>query len=75
VGIEVSVKGDGYVATVSPNPLGGATWLSGEPMSGRALSDTLVKLGCHQTDVGDAFYQADPNWLSHLDGFTRQAGF
>ena len=69
MGIEVRIKGGGYVATVSPNPLGGAAWESGKPMSGRALSDLLVELGCHQTDVGDAFYQADPSWLSHLDGF------
>ena len=69
MGIAGTIRGDGYVATVSPNPLGGATWVSGEPMTGRALSELLVRLGCHQTDVGDAFYQADPSWLSHLDGF------
>jgi hypothetical protein len=24
----------------------------------------LQKLGWHQTDLGDAFYAADPDWLS-----------
>jgi hypothetical protein len=28
----------------------------------------LREHGCHQTDIGDAFYEADPDWLDHLDG-------
>lgn len=68
--VRVSIQGNGYVATVTPNPHGGtAPWESGAPMSGRSLAELLVKLGCHQTDVGDAFYEADPNWLSHLVEF------
>ena len=31
------------------------------------LIEALRKLGCHQTDIGDAFYDADPNWLVGLD--------
>jgi hypothetical protein len=26
----------------------------------------LRSLGCHQTDIGDAFYAADPEWLSRV---------
>jgi hypothetical protein len=27
------------------------------------LVDALRGIGCHQTDIGDAFYEADPDWL------------
>jgi hypothetical protein len=27
------------------------------------LIDKLRALGCHQTDIGDAFSEADPDWL------------
>jgi hypothetical protein len=27
------------------------------------LVAALLGLGCHQTDIGDAFYTADPDWL------------
>ena len=29
-----------------------------------ALVDALRQRGCHQTDIGDAFYFADPEWLT-----------
>jgi len=32
-------------------------------MSRKELIDALRALGCHTTDIGDAFYTADPNWL------------
>jgi hypothetical protein len=28
------------------------------------LIDRLVELGFHQQDIGDAFYDADPDWLT-----------
>ncbi len=33
------------------------------PLTVRELIVELFRLGCHQTDIGDAFYQADPHWL------------
>jgi hypothetical protein len=33
------------------------------------LIDALAELGFHQQDIGDAFYEADPDWLDRpLDG-------
>jgi len=32
-----------------------------------ALIGALEQLGCHQTDIGDALYEADPFWLNKLD--------
>jgi hypothetical protein len=29
-----------------------------------ALVAALLALGCHQTDIGDALYEADPEWES-----------
>jgi hypothetical protein len=29
-----------------------------------ALVAALVARGCHQTDIGDALYEADPDWES-----------
>jgi hypothetical protein len=26
------------------------------------LVEALLGLGCHQSDIGDAFYEADPEW-------------
>ncbi len=31
------------------------------------LIDRLRELGCHTTDIGDAFYLADPYWLARDD--------
>jgi hypothetical protein len=32
-------------------------------MPANDLDKQLYELGCHVTDIGDAFYEADPNWL------------
>jgi hypothetical protein len=32
-------------------------------MSAEELVGELRSRGCHQTDIGDAFYDADPQWL------------
>jgi len=41
-----------------------ASWATPEPMSVDQIVDELQKRGAHQTDIGDAFYAADPDWLS-----------
>jgi hypothetical protein len=39
-------------------------WSTPQPMSSDQLIEELLKRGAHQTDIGDAFYTADPSWLS-----------
>ncbi len=63
VPIEVSRAGDGYTARVSPPHGGSQRWTTNEPMTAAALVERLLASGCHQTDVGDAMYAADPDWL------------
>jgi hypothetical protein len=36
-------------------------------MTVNALVAALFELGCHQHDIGDAFYQADPDWVEKAD--------
>jgi hypothetical protein len=42
-------------------------WECGAPMTGHEPVDTLLEIGCHQTDIADAFHDADPDWIEHLD--------
>lgn len=61
--IEITHHADGrYSATVSP-PHGTRSWATPTPIAADELVDRLRELGCHQTDVGDAFYTANPNWI------------
>jgi len=64
VPIEVSRSGDRYSASVTPPHGGAQPWATTEPMSEEALVERLLALGCHQTDIGDAFEAADPGWAS-----------
>lgn len=34
-------------------------------MAANVLVEMLLGCGCHQIDIGDAFYDADPDWLLH----------
>jgi hypothetical protein len=65
--IRVAFREGGYVATTTPPHGGNSTWESGAPTTGRELVDALLKLGCHQRDIADAFYAIDPDWIEHLD--------
>jgi hypothetical protein len=56
----------GYVATVTPPHVAGGIWKTTEPMPARALTAELRRRGCHQQDIGDALYEADPDWVSRL---------
>ncbi|MFY9852786.1 MAG: hypothetical protein WAK26_02785 [Terracidiphilus sp.] len=38
-------------------------WSTPKPMGADQLIEELLKRGAHQTDIGDAFYSADPHWL------------
>ena len=54
---------DGYMASVTPPHVQGGAWSNPQPLSRSELVQELLHLGCHQTDIGDAFYAADPQWL------------
>jgi hypothetical protein len=57
-------KRDGlYTASVTPPHGGGTPWTSPRPLTRDELIAALRERGCHITDIGDAFYAADPGWL------------
>lgn len=59
--------GDLYEAEVTPPHGRGRAWHSPGPQTLVALIASLEDLGCHETDIGDALYLADPDWLSQAD--------
>jgi hypothetical protein len=61
--IVIEKQDGGYSARVTPPHGGGITWTTPQPMSRDELIAALRERGCHQTDIGDAFYEADPQWL------------
>jgi len=65
--ITISRNGDGYVAEVTPPHAGGTAWSTSVPVSARQLVRELTRRGCHETDIGDAFYEADPAWILKLE--------
>jgi hypothetical protein len=54
---------NGYTAVVTPSHGDDVRWETSGPTSQSVLIDTLTELGFHQQDIGDAFYEADPDWL------------
>jgi len=65
--LRVAKVGDLYKATVTELPWSESEyWVSGTMQRSeliRALSDR----GWHSTDISDAFYAADPEWLARGD--------
>ena len=67
MGIHVHKVGEGsYTATATP-PHSGQSWSSPEPMTAQELVRVLRDLGCHTTDISDAFYVANPSWLQEVE--------
>ncbi len=62
--IRITRQGNAYAALVTPPHGNGRQWHSERPLSADDLIEELRNLGCHTTDVSDAFYEADPLWLS-----------
>lgn len=56
---------DLFEAEATP-PHSNVSWSTSKPLPIRTLIQELQKLGCHQTDIGDALYSADKNWESLL---------
>lgn len=61
--IKIECVGTLYVATATP-PHSDVEYVSESPAAADAVIDALRARGCHQTDIGDAFYDADPDWLN-----------
>jgi hypothetical protein len=55
--------GDLYEAEVTPPHGGEQAWKTVVPLSVDELIAALKERGCRQTDIGDAFYAVDPDWL------------
>jgi hypothetical protein len=64
------VSDDLYLAELTLPDLPNVTeaWSTTAPMSGNALARELVDRGCHQSDIGAAFYEQDPMWIEKLRG-------
>jgi hypothetical protein len=63
VAIVINRVGDLYEATVTPPDGDGLVWSTPRAMTTNDLVAALRERGCHTTDIGDAFYEADPEWL------------
>lgn len=63
MGIKIRRVGEFYEADVTPPHGNGAPWSTAIPVFRDELVKALIEHGCHQTDIGDAFYEADPEWL------------
>jgi hypothetical protein len=64
--IKVRREGGFSRVTVTPPHGGGRYWSSPEPLTADEVVKRLQELGCHQTDIGDAMFEADPLWLNRL---------
>ena len=65
--IKITRVADKYLADVTPPHGGGVAWSATEPLSAKELIQELTERGCHQTDIGDAFYEADDAWVLRLE--------
>ena len=75
MGIRVQkISDDLYIAKVTLPDMPAVTneWSTTEPLTGNQLCDALLELGCHQTDIGDALYEQDQNWVEKLRGSSTQ---
>ena len=54
--------GDLYEAKVTPSHGGSVPWAAPQPMTRDSVIAALRDRACHQTDIGAAFYEADPKW-------------
>lgn len=65
--IKITRVGDKYLADVTPPHGSGIAWSTPEPLRAKELIRQLTEDGCHQTDIGDAFYEADDMWVLRLE--------
>ena len=62
--LKITKVGDNRYDAKSVPPDKRGIWATKEPLSIDQLIEELKKQGYHQTDIGDAFYETDPDWLS-----------
>lgn len=65
--IKITRVADKYLADVSPPHGNRIAWRTPEPLGATDLIRELTARGCHQTDIGDAFYEADEAWVLRLE--------
>ncbi len=63
--IKIAKVTGGYTAHATP-PDVDAEWHSMSALTPRALITELLTRGAAQIDIGNAFYEAEPNWLRTL---------
>jgi hypothetical protein len=56
-----------YTAHASPPHATRDSWETGGPIRLKPLIEALKAQGCHQTDIGDALYAADPDWEKKIE--------
>ena len=61
--IKIEKVRDGYLAHVTSRH-SQEEWKNPTPLSRGELVKELRSRGVHTTDISDAFYEADPDWLS-----------
>jgi hypothetical protein len=62
--ITINKVAGGYQVHATP-PNVRSEWKTEAPLSVQEIIAKLLALNAHQTDIGDAFYSADPNWISN----------
>src|SRR5215204_778081 len=65
-GSEIHIKreNEGYTGSITTLDGRSTYWATSGPVTRDELIKELQNLGWHQIDIGDAFYAADPDWLS-----------
>lgn len=58
--------GNRYTGKATP-PESDERWESRTPLTAKQLIAELQRVGCHQTDIGDALYEIDPFWQNRLN--------
>lgn len=66
--IKITRVGSAYIAHVTPPHGRAVEWSTPNPLDAESLIAELRGRGCHQTDIADALYEADPRWLLRLEG-------
>jgi hypothetical protein len=69
--IVIERRAQGYDAWVTPLHGDRIPWATDTSVEARELVRLLLAHGCHQQDIGDAFYEADPAWVLRLEDEDR----